>query len=426
MNTMKKRVICILSVLLVLLMLVIGVSCCAEMDTTTPVTGGTAPTVKPGENFSEPPTIPTGTESPVASPTEPELPDEPAPPTEPKKPDEPSSPEVTPSEPTKPPEPQGPNIPDAPEHIHVCSKQITAPTCTHPGIIHYLCDCGDSYAGEAIPATGHRWSEWKTIRAATETAEGTAGRTCSDCGETETRTLPKVVPHVHSYTEKVIQRGSCTKDRIVEYACSCGDAYREETQASGHAYGDWVVVKEATPDEQGLQQMICSLCGKALSRSYWFSADNDDAEAIARLLIEYINDYRAAEGIGPATPMEQCTVYAKIRSEQMAAKGVAEHNIDDARAAATQLQYGTYVDPAEYGLPGEPYYHVNASEAVGMNGGAAVETIAANFAEGFHNSAPHWSYVGSDPYIAVGMTMNSDGLWFCCIITSEENLDAQA
>ena len=232
------------------------------------------------------------------------------------------------------------------------------------------------------------------------------------------------MPHVHSYTPKVIQSGSCTKDRVVEYACSCSDAYREETQAPGHAYGDWVVVKEATPEEWGLQEMTCSRCGTALSRPFVFRADNDDAEAIARLLIEYINDYRAEEGVAPAKIMEQCMVYAKLRSQQMADKGVADHSTADHRAAATQLQYGTYVDPGVYGLPGDPYYFVNAREAVGMDGGTTVEIVAANFAEGFHNSAPHWSYVGSDPYIAVGMTMGSNGRWFCCIVTSDKNLDA--
>lgn len=232
--------------------------------------------------------------------------------------------------------------PDA--HFHVYNKQITAPTCTQPGVARYVCSCGDSSAGEEIPSTGH-------------------------------------------------------------------------------AYGDWVVVKEATPGEQGVEEITCATCGKVLSRTFAFCADNDAAEAIARLLIDYINEYRAAEGIGAATTMEKCMVYAKIRSEQMAAKGAAEHNTADARAAATLLQYGTYVDPAEYGLPGEPYYHVNASEAVGMDGGTTAESVAAKFAEGFHNSAPHWSYMGTDSYIAVGMTRNSDGYWFCCIITSQENID---
>lgn len=230
--------------------------------------------------------------------------------------------------------------------------------------------------------------------------------------------------HFHIYN-KQITPPTCTQPGIARYVCSCGDSSKgERIPAIEHQYGDWVVVKEANPEEPGLQEMKCSLCGKTLSRSYVYCADNDDAEAIASLLIEYINHYRAEEGVDPATTMEQCTVYAKLRSQQMAAKGIAEHNTDDAQAAATQLRYGTYVDPAEYGRPDEqPYYHVNASEAVGMDGGTTVESVAAKFAEGFHSSTPHWSYVGSDPYIAVGMTMNSDGLWFCCIITSEENLD---
>lgn len=401
---MKTKLTRIMAAVLTALLALSCAACGMDVPENPATTSG-IPTQSTTVPVTEPEELPTAPQPTQPSATQP---------TEPTEPESPSKPEL----------PEEPEAPTEPEHMHVYSEQITAPACTRPGMTQYICDCGDSYAGHTLPATGHSWSEWKTIRAATQTTEGTAGRTCSACGEEETRTIPKTVPHVHSYTQKVIQSGSCTKDRIVEYTCSCGESYREETWAPGHAFGDWIVVKEATPDEQGLQQMVCAVCGKILSKSYWYCADNDDAEAITQLFIEYINDYRAAEGVGAAKTMEQCTVYAKIRSEQMAAKGVAEHNIDDAREAATQLKYGLYVDPAEYGRPDEPpYYHVNASEAVGMNGGAAVEAIAENFAEGFRNSAPHWSYVGSDPYIAVGMTMSSDGRWFCCIITSEVNLD---
>ena len=290
--------------------------------------------------------------------------------------------------------------------------------------MEYCEDCGYPKWGQANAGEIYCSKVWKLDLACGNCGEMMYMDQCHHC--TVPADYVPVDAHFHVYIKQVTPP-TCTKPGVVRYVCSCGDSSRgEEIPVIEHQYGDWVVVKEATPEEQGLQQMKCSLCAKTLSKPYWYCADNDDAEAIARLLIEYINDYRAEEGVAAAITMEQCTVYAKIRSQQMAAKGVAAHNVADAREAATQLRYGTYVDPAEYGLSGEPYYHVNASEAVGMNGGAAVETIAENFAEGFRNSAPHWSYVGSDPYIAVGLTMNSDGLWFCCIIASEENLDLQA
>jgi uncharacterized protein YkwD len=290
------------------------------------------------------------------------------------------------------------------------------------GFTTYRCACGDSYTADETPATGHKWGKWTTIKAPTDIAEGTSQRKCSVCGHAETKPIEKL-PHVHSYKKTVVQKVSCNVTGITKYTCSCGETYTEKTSAWKHNYGDWVVVKEATPDEKGVEEITCANCGKVSSRTFVYCADNDDAEAIAQMVIKYINEYRAEEGVSAAIVMDKCNVYAKLRSEQMAAKGVAEHNTDDERAAATQLKYGYYAVPAEYGLQGEPYYYVNGSEAVAKDRGTTIESVAETLASGFRNSSAHWSYVGARPYIAVGVTMDSDGYWYCCIVMGRVNLD---
>lgn len=62
-------------------------------------------------------------------------------------------------------------------HTHSYSAVVTDPTCTESGYVTYECDCGDSYSGGAIPATGHQWSD----------------NTCTVCGVTRTVKRSNVV-----------------------------------------------------------------------------------------------------------------------------------------------------------------------------------------------------------------------------------------
>lgn len=80
------------------------------------------------------------------------------------------------------------------EHKHKYSASKTvAPTCTDQGYTVYKCSCGDSYKGDKKDATGHSWGEWTVTKEATTEAEGSKERTCSACGEVQTKTIDKVV-----------------------------------------------------------------------------------------------------------------------------------------------------------------------------------------------------------------------------------------
>lgn len=89
---------------------------------------------------------------------------------------------VAEAEPTAPPEPT-----EAP-HEHTYTEAVTTEaTCETDGVKTFSCECGDSYT-EAIPATGHSFTNYVYNEDATYTADGTETATCDNCDETDTRT----------------------------------------------------------------------------------------------------------------------------------------------------------------------------------------------------------------------------------------------
>ncbi len=82
-------------------------------------------------------------------------------------------------------------LPAAP-HTHSYIDTVTAPTCTKQGYTTHTCSCGDSYVDSYVDALGHDFGEWIATKEATEDEAGEEARTCSRCGETETRETAKL------------------------------------------------------------------------------------------------------------------------------------------------------------------------------------------------------------------------------------------
>lgn len=77
------------------------------------------------------------------------------------------------------------------EHEHQYVYKVTKPTCTGKGKQTGTCTiCGDKVEKE-IPALGHKFSSWKTTKAATVFAPAVQTRTCSVCSHKETRNYGK-------------------------------------------------------------------------------------------------------------------------------------------------------------------------------------------------------------------------------------------
>ncbi len=147
-------------------------------------------------------------------------------------------------------------LPPPTEHSHVYVAEVHKPTCTKAGYTIYTCSCGDSYQGDEVPATGHIWGEWTPATPATETTPGTETRTCTVCGETESRnvTTPTTPEdHTHSFTSTVVAP-TCTKAGYTLHTCkSCSYSYAsDETPMLAH---QWVTDPNGTTH-------TCSSCGK--------------------------------------------------------------------------------------------------------------------------------------------------------------------
>ena len=86
--------------------------------------------------------------------------------------------------------------------------------------------------------------------------------TCGAVSDTETFTYGAPLGH----TEKVIPAVSptCTEHGYTEgIECSvCHEILTAPTEipATGHSYGDWTIIKEATCTEEGLKQRTCTVC----------------------------------------------------------------------------------------------------------------------------------------------------------------------
>ncbi len=150
-------------------------------------------------------------------------------------------------------------------------------------------------------------------------------------------------------------------------------------------------------------------------------ATKDNANEIADLVVKYLNIYRNEQNVASAAYLPKLTEYAKLRSNQIISD--FSHNTLDERAAATALSYGKYIDPALYGMNGDPYYTACAGEAIAKAGySGTADYISSSFAKLIKNSKEHWCYIGAAEYqyIGVGITYES-GMWYCDVAMTREN-----
>ena len=197
---------------------------------------------------------------------------------------------------------------------HDYAAVVTAPTCTEQGYTTHTCSrCGDNYVDTYVnalghtegevkiennvdatctnagsfdevvyctvcgaelhrehktsEALGHSWGDWTVTTAATCTDAGEETRTCSRCGETETRAIVAT-----GHTEVVIPavEATCTEGgKTAGKKCSvCGEILEAptDTPALGHNWSEWTVTTPATCTEAGVETHTCSRCGATETR----------------------------------------------------------------------------------------------------------------------------------------------------------------
>lgn len=148
------------------------------------------------------------------------------------------------------------------------------------------------------------------------------------------------------------------------------------------------------------------------------------AEEVKKYALQYINEIRVEEGNVALTNSSFVELYSQGRSTQLVTNFA--HDTSDERAMATQLQYGKYINPVEYGIEGEPYYAPTGQEAIckmSISKYVSPEAMGRKIANGLHKSSGHWNYVGGTLdgykdyiYSGIGATCDGDYMYVCVTV----------
>ena len=148
-------------------------------------------------------------------------------------------------------------------------------------------------------------------------------------------------------------------------------------------------------------------------------------QQVARYAAQYINQYRAAVGVGPCQVLPGMTLVAEYRADQLTRNYA--HDTADKREALAFYQYGRWIDATIVGLdPEDSYYEADAAEAIcaGFEGKTA-EEMGRYIADLCRNSSSHWSYVGSSKfsYIGIGVDYRAGTAygWYGCMMVGRTN-----
>ena len=114
----------------------------------------------------------------------------------------------------------------------------------------------------------HNWDAGVIVTAPTYKNEGTKKYTCTNCGETKTETIAKLVCTEHAWNAGVVTKQPTYKtEGTRKYTCTnCGET-KTKTIArlvcTKHAWDNGTVTKKATYTATGVRKYTCKTCGAA-------------------------------------------------------------------------------------------------------------------------------------------------------------------
>lgn len=146
--------------------------------------------------------------------------------------------------------------------------KTTDATCEMDGAKYYECQnegCDSAYS-EPIKATGHTAGPWEVLEPATDLKEGIKVKYCTKCDVELERGVIEQEEHIHDYdTELERQEATCTEDGYIKRQCRCDDIDTEVLAKYNHQPTEWVVAKEPTYTEMGVEEERCTHCNAVVS-----------------------------------------------------------------------------------------------------------------------------------------------------------------
>ena len=143
------------------------------------------------------------------------------------------------------------------------------PTYTSTGTKKYTCtNCGETKTETIakLVCTSHVWDSGKVVTAPTYKTEGTKKYTCKNCGTTKTETIAKLVCTSHAWNSGVvIKEPTYTATGEKKYTCTnCGETKTEtiaKLVCTNHAWDAGEVVTAPTYKAEGTKKYTCKNCG---------------------------------------------------------------------------------------------------------------------------------------------------------------------
>ena len=144
------------------------------------------------------------------------------------------------------------------------------PTYTSTGTKKYTCtNCGETKTETIakLVCTSHVWDSGKVVTAPTYKTEGTKKYTCKNCGTTKTETIAKLVCTSHVWDSGVVtKKPTYTSTGTKKYTCTnCGETKTEtiaKLVCKNHAWDAGVVTKKPTYTSTGEKKYTCTNCGE--------------------------------------------------------------------------------------------------------------------------------------------------------------------
>jgi len=143
------------------------------------------------------------------------------------------------------------------------------PTYTSTGTKKYTCtNCGETKTETIakLVCTSHVWDGGKVVTAPTYKTEGTKKYTCKNCGTTKTETIAKLVCTSHVWDAGVVtKKPTYTSTGTKKYTCTnCGTTKTEtiaKLECTEHKWNSGVVTKKPTYTSTGEKKYTCTNCG---------------------------------------------------------------------------------------------------------------------------------------------------------------------